>query len=430
MRWGAISPSFPLPQKNSCTSPPQVYNKAIKNRLFAIEKDANGKAVLAVGKSRYHVVVVSNMLTIRPSTVSILKEFIKQGGKVILAGDYPMYFFYRHSAIIDVHTDKLMYESLIQNRDYYNPIQAAMSINQYPRYWHGYQVLLRPLTVVFQVQELRYLGMLTFHLLFFWSAWLMAKKTKPLYAMFYILTVASGYVVFLPVCFQFLTTFLVLFVSLIVLLSRYDKNKPLPAAKWMLYFFVVGMVENFFDFLTYPILTLGIPLVVLLWLRVRDEQADFRSNFWFMFKASLSWFFGYALTWISKWLLSAAILGVRYFWRTMSVVQYRLEGSEEEPLDRIGTIQRNLKAWLNVQDGGVISWSKIALLILIVAVVLIIFCSACLAIAFPTGCAAATMAFSIGNHNPMKTLKFCIPYLIIGMASTIASAMFFYPVYG
>lgn len=38
--------------------------------------------------------------------------------------------------------------------------------------------------------------------------------------------------------------------------------------------------------------------------------------------------------------------------------------------------------------------------------------------------------FPIGNHNPMKTLKFCIPYLIIGMASTIASAMFFYPVYG
>lgn len=287
-------------------------------------------------------------------------------------GEYPMYFFYRHSAIIDIHTDKLMYESLIQNRDYYNPIQAAMSINQYPRYWHGYQLLLRPLTVVFQVQELRYLGMLTFHLLFFWSAWLMAKKTKPLYAMFYVLTVASGYVVFLPVCFQFLTTFLVLFVSLIVLLRRYDKNKPLPAVKWMLYFFVVGMVENFFDFLTYPILTLGIPLVLLLWLRVRDEQADFRGNFWFMFKASLSWFFGYALTWISKWLLSAAILGVRYFWRTMSVVQYRLEGSEEEPLDRIGTIQKNLKAWLNVQDGGVISWSKIALLILIVAVVLII----------------------------------------------------------
>lgn len=94
-------------------------------------------------------------------------------------GERPMYAFYRHSAIVDNHTDMLMYESLIANRDYYNPIQASVSINQYPRYWHGYQVVLRPLTVVFQVQELRYLGMLLFYLLFFWSAWLMAKKTKP-----------------------------------------------------------------------------------------------------------------------------------------------------------------------------------------------------------------------------------------------------------
>ena len=64
------------------------------------------------------------------------------------------------------------------------------------------------------------------------------------------------------------------------------------------------------------------------------------------------------------------VLGVRYFWRTMSVVQYRLQGSEEEPLDRIGTLRRNLKAWMNVQDGGVISWSKVVLLILAVFLLL------------------------------------------------------------
>lgn len=96
-----------------------------------------------------------------------------------------------------------MYTSLIQNRDYYNPIQASVSVNQYPRYWHGYQVILRPLTVIFQVQELRFLGMFVFHLLFFWSAWLMAKKLKPAIAMCYVAAVTSGYIVFLPVCFQF-----------------------------------------------------------------------------------------------------------------------------------------------------------------------------------------------------------------------------------
>ena len=64
------------------------------------------------------------------------------------------------------------------------------------------------------------------------------------------------------------------------------------------------------------------------------------------------------------------------------------------------------------------------------AVVLVVFCSTCLAIGFPTGCAAATMGFAIGNHNPVKTLKFTIPYLLIGMISLIISANIFFPVYG
>lgn len=284
-------------------------------------------------------------------------------------GNYPMYLFYRHSAILDIHTDQLMYESLIQNREYYNPIQASVSINQYPRYWHGYQVLLRPLSIIFEVQEVRYLGMLIFHLLFFWSSWLIAKKTKLVNAMLYVLTISTGYIVFLPVCLQFLTTFLVLFASVIVFMYRYEKDPP---ERLLLYFFVVGMVENFFDFLTYPIITLGIPLILILWLKVRDEEIGFKENFLFMFKASASWGFGYAFTWMSKWAISVAVLGMKVFWRTMAVLQYRLEGSEDEPLDRIGTIRKNLKSWLNVQDNGMISWSKVALLILFVAVVLIL----------------------------------------------------------
>ena len=280
-----------------------------------------------------------------------------------------MYAFYRHSAIVDNHTDMLMYESLIQNRDYYNAVQASVSINQYPRYWHGYQVLLRPLTAVFQVQELRYLGMLLFYLLFFWSAWLIAQKTRFANAMIYVLTIASGYLVAVSTCFQYLTTFYVLFLSLIVLLSRYGGKKP---ADVMLFFFVVGMVENFFDFLTYPIITLGIPMILLLWLRVRDEQAGAKENLCFLFRGSVCWGLGYALTWIAKWLIATVVLGVRYFWRTMSVVQYRLQGNEEEPLDRLGTIRRNLKAWMNVQDGGIITWSKVVIVVFLIAVVLVL----------------------------------------------------------
>ena len=64
------------------------------------------------------------------------------------------------------------------------------------------------------------------------------------------------------------------------------------------------------------------------------------------------------------------------------------------------------------------------------AVVLVIFASSCLAIAFPTGCAASTMAFAVGKFDPVKMLRFTIPYLIIGLVSLIISAEIFYPVYG
>lgn len=63
------------------------------------------------------------------------------------------------------------------------------------------------------------------------------------------------------------------------------------------------------------------------------------------------------------------------------------------------------------------------------AIVLVVFGASCLAIAFPTGCAGAMMAFSIGNHNPMKLLRFTLPFLILGSVSLIISASIFFPVY-
>ena len=64
------------------------------------------------------------------------------------------------------------------------------------------------------------------------------------------------------------------------------------------------------------------------------------------------------------------------------------------------------------------------------AVVSLVSMASCLAIAFPTGCSAATIAFAVGGFNPIKMLKFTLPYNIIMMASLIISANIFFPVYG
>lgn len=61
------------------------------------------------------------------------------------------------------------------------------------------------------------------------------------------------------------------------------------------------------------------------------------------------------------------------------------------------------------------------------AVVLVVNAAAWYAVAFPTGCAAGTMAYSISKFDPLKLLKFNIPYLIIGIITLTLSVCLFFP---
>ena len=61
------------------------------SRMASVEKDAKGSAILRVGNAKYKCVIVSNMLTVRPTTLSLLEQFVEAGGKVIFAGEIPAY---------------------------------------------------------------------------------------------------------------------------------------------------------------------------------------------------------------------------------------------------------------------------------------------------------------------------------------------------
>ena len=64
------------------------------------------------------------------------------------------------------------------------------------------------------------------------------------------------------------------------------------------------------------------------------------------------------------------------------------------------------------------------------AIATLVSMASCLAVAFPTGCAASMIAFGAGGYSPAKLLKFTIPYLLLGIVSLIISANIFFPVYG
>ena len=60
------------------------------SRLASVDTE-NGVPVLRVGNAAYRTVIVSNMLTVRPSTLALLTEFSDLGGRIIFCGDAPEY---------------------------------------------------------------------------------------------------------------------------------------------------------------------------------------------------------------------------------------------------------------------------------------------------------------------------------------------------
>ena len=79
------------------------------------------------------------------------------------------------------------------------------------------------------------------------------------------------------------------------------------------FFLLTGMATSYFDFLTYPVASLGMPLIVWLLLH-RDETA--RTRLWRMVRCGLCWALGYAGMWAGKWAL-ALLYGSEGFWSTL-----------------------------------------------------------------------------------------------------------------
>ena len=65
--------------------------ESMMREMYSVEHDTSGNVVLRIGKASYRTVLVSGLITMRDSTVQILKEFLDLGGNVIFAGDLPEY---------------------------------------------------------------------------------------------------------------------------------------------------------------------------------------------------------------------------------------------------------------------------------------------------------------------------------------------------
>ncbi|MEG0513146.1 MAG: hypothetical protein RR653_10585 [Clostridia bacterium] len=169
-------------------------------------------------------------------------------------------------------------------------------------YWLGYLVLLKPLLMVFTYMDLRMLNMLLQGLLLIGILVFLQKRGLSRYVLPFGLSLVCLTPMVLPFSFQFSTMFYISAIAMLLLLykTHWVLNRLGDAA----FFLLIGMSTAYFDFLTYPIASFGIPFLLLLLLKQDDKP---RALWRMLLRCGAAWSLGYGGMWVSKWLLTALL---------------------------------------------------------------------------------------------------------------------------
>lgn len=193
---------------------------------------------------------------------------------------------------ISYNPDKSLTESYI---DYYAGVPNT-GVGTYGRYWHGFQSVIKPLLVFIPYSYIRILNyFLLFGLALFCTYLINFRISWRIGYIFLISLCLCGFTA-APELIQFSTCFYIAFLGIIWLLMH--SRERLTEKFCYASFFCIGGLTVYFDFLTTPLLTLGLPLTVLI--MYRSENPTLTSTI----KLIISWGLGYFILWLMKWIIA------------------------------------------------------------------------------------------------------------------------------
>lgn len=187
-------------------------------------------------------------------------------------------------------------ESLAQLCEEWNT--DSMYLHEYSRYWHGYLIYLKPLLAIFSLKQIYVLGAVL-QLALALAVLILAMKYKSagmglsfLVGLFFLKPEL------LPASLTMSVCGVITLAALLIMLLGHDR---LEDKKWYPEFFLmIGILVGYFDFLTYPVVTLGFPLCAYFLLK---EREDLKRNLQKIIAYSTCWGSGYAGMWAMKWVI-------------------------------------------------------------------------------------------------------------------------------
>lgn len=199
-----------------------------------------------------------------------------------------------------------------ESRNYsYDKLTAALSSDgdaprgAYDRYWQGQNAVLRPLLLLLDYKDILRLNMLVQLGLMLCIAYLLARRQLGYFLLPFVILFGALTPTATSLCLQYTPCFLIMASGCVFLLCFPDAAR---AHSWLV-FLSLGMATSYFDFLTYPLVTLGVPLVLYLYL----QETPWKQRLQQIVCACLWWGIGYIGFWAEKWLLGSLVLRQNLF---------------------------------------------------------------------------------------------------------------------
>lgn len=186
----------------------------------------------------------------------------------------------------------------------------------YERYWHGYLVFLRPLLLIFNYGDLRMLMCTAQVLLFALIVVLLCRRGMPELVVPFAAAVLTLSPMGTMLSLQYFSVYAVAMLGMLAVLCL--DAQLCRGARYIELFVLLGMLTSYLDFLTYPLATLGLPLLLVLY-----RHTGGRGLLRFAAAAAAAWVVGYLGFWALKWAAGSLLAQENLFMSAVYRVGYQ-----------------------------------------------------------------------------------------------------------
>lgn len=249
-----------------------------------------------------------------------------------------------------------------------NALEAAMSVNGYTRYWHGYQIFVRPMLAVGTYENMVYISVLVFFALVILCCLKLYQRFRAPVAAAFFLSLYLVRMIATSLCLNNSGCFVAAMGMILFVLAFTDTDRE----KWLYPLFLLdGMFVNYMDVLTAPLVSLGLPLAVYLMMKLTGErEPDLKSNLIDTVSMPVFWAVGYGVFWAMKWLIGSLVLGRNIITDAVEQAGFRIAGDAAHATTPIDALIVNF-AVLTPDDA--FSKTLIVIAVILMALIVLVF---------------------------------------------------------